>query len=166
MAAVAAVRWVLERAGGAGVGGPVLDSELQQLGLPKEHAAALTRVYSEHQPRLRQALRQASLKGESGDSSGRRGGGTSGIRVRVGKRVARILFFSLFPFSFLDSFHFRSFSFLDNFHSHFPSNNNLRICCSLIPIAITLHIINICIQFFFPDPHLPQRAAIPSGRAT
>lgn len=62
MAAVAAVRWVLERAGGAGVGGPVLDSELQQLGLPKEHAAALTRVYSEHQPRLRQALRQGSLK--------------------------------------------------------------------------------------------------------
>lgn len=66
MAAVAAVRWVLERAGGAGVDGPVLDSELQQLGLPREHAAALTRVYSEHQARLHQALRQDSLKGELG----------------------------------------------------------------------------------------------------
>lgn len=61
-AAVAAVRWVLKSAAGAAVTPSVLDSELQQLGLPKEHAAALTRVYGDHLPRLTQHLHQTSLK--------------------------------------------------------------------------------------------------------
>lgn len=61
-AAVAAVRWVLISATGAAVTPAVLDSELQQLGLPKEHAAALTRVYGDHLPRLAHHLHQTSLK--------------------------------------------------------------------------------------------------------
>ncbi|KAG0714317.1 COMM domain-containing protein 4 [Chionoecetes opilio] len=61
-AAVAAVRWVVGSAAGAAVTPAVLDSELQQLGLPKEHAAALTRVYADHLPRLALHLQQASLK--------------------------------------------------------------------------------------------------------
>lgn len=61
-AAVAAVRWVLKSAAGAAVTPSVLDSELQQLGLPKEHAAALTRVYGDHLQRLTQHLHQTSLK--------------------------------------------------------------------------------------------------------
>ncbi|XP_064104467.1 COMM domain-containing protein 4-like isoform X2 [Macrobrachium nipponense] len=61
-AVVAAVRWVLESAAGAGVTANVLDSELQQLGLPKEHAAAITKVYTEHQEALQAHLKGASLK--------------------------------------------------------------------------------------------------------
>ena len=34
-----------------------MDSELQQLGLPKEHAAAFSKVYLEHQEKLYQSLR-------------------------------------------------------------------------------------------------------------
>ncbi|XP_068209091.1 COMM domain-containing protein 4 [Palaemon carinicauda] len=61
-AVVAAVRWVLESAAGAGVTANILDSELQQLGLPKEHAAAITKVYTEHQEALQQHLKSTSLK--------------------------------------------------------------------------------------------------------
>lgn len=61
-AAVAAIRWVLESAAGAAVAPPVLDSELQQLGLPKEHASAITRVYSEHQAQLLVQLKNTSLQ--------------------------------------------------------------------------------------------------------
>lgn len=57
------MRWVLESAAGAAVTGAVLDSELQQLGLPKEHAAAITRVYNEHQAHLLTHLKDTSLRG-------------------------------------------------------------------------------------------------------
>ncbi|KAG7160289.1 COMM domain-containing protein 4-like [Homarus americanus] len=62
LAVVAAVRWVLESAAGAVVAAAVLDSELQQLGLPKEHAAAITKVYGDHHQQLLQHLRHTSLK--------------------------------------------------------------------------------------------------------
>ncbi|KAK4294614.1 hypothetical protein Pmani_032771 [Petrolisthes manimaculis] len=52
----------MESGAGAGVGAAVLDSELQQLGLPREHAAALTRVYTNHLPALTQYLRDSSLR--------------------------------------------------------------------------------------------------------
>ncbi|XP_066987937.1 COMM domain-containing protein 4 isoform X1 [Macrobrachium rosenbergii] len=65
-AVVAAVRWVLESAAGAGVTANVLDSELQQLGLPKEHATAITKVYTEHQEALQAHLKNASLKVRGG----------------------------------------------------------------------------------------------------
>ncbi|KAK3889903.1 hypothetical protein Pcinc_006125 [Petrolisthes cinctipes] len=61
-AGVAAVRWVLVSGAGAGVGAAVLDSELQQLGLPREHAAAITRVYTTHLPALTQHLKDTSLR--------------------------------------------------------------------------------------------------------
>ncbi|XP_050723103.1 COMM domain-containing protein 4-like [Eriocheir sinensis] len=61
-ASVAAVRWVLCSAAGAAVTPAVLDSELQQLGLPKEHAAAISRVYGDHLPRLTHHLQHTSLK--------------------------------------------------------------------------------------------------------
>nr|XP_045594893.1 COMM domain-containing protein 4-like [Procambarus clarkii] len=61
-AVVAAIRWVLESAAGAVVAAGVLDSELQQLGLPKEHAAALTKVYSDHHHELLRRLHDTSLK--------------------------------------------------------------------------------------------------------
>ena len=63
-AVVAAVRWILESAAGAGVTSNILDSELQQLGLPKEHATAITKVYTDQQDALKQHLKDASLKGE------------------------------------------------------------------------------------------------------
>ncbi|KAK8729970.1 hypothetical protein OTU49_008412 [Cherax quadricarinatus] len=60
-AVVAAIRWMLESAAGAVVAAAVLDSELQQLGLPKEHAAAITRVYTDHHHHLLPHLHHTSL---------------------------------------------------------------------------------------------------------
>ena len=40
----------------------VLGNELQQLGLPKEHSASLTKVYSEKSDEARNALRSQSLR--------------------------------------------------------------------------------------------------------
>ena len=51
-ACVGGLRWILTKAAGAQVSGSLLDSELQQLGLPKEHAAALIKVYSDNQDAL------------------------------------------------------------------------------------------------------------------
>ncbi|CAL4166356.1 unnamed protein product, partial [Meganyctiphanes norvegica] len=61
-AVVAAVRWILASAAGAGVAGNILDSELQQLGLPREHAQAITKVYQDHQQDLEAHARKNSLK--------------------------------------------------------------------------------------------------------
>lgn len=64
-AVVAAVRWILESAAGAGVTANILDSELQQLGLPKEHATAITKVYTDHQEAIHRHLTNTSLKVKS-----------------------------------------------------------------------------------------------------
>lgn len=61
-AVVAAVRWILASAAGAGVAGNILDSELQQLGLPREHAQAITKVYGDHQQNLEAHAKKNSLK--------------------------------------------------------------------------------------------------------
>ena len=44
------------------VSGDVLDAELQQLGLPKEHSASVSRVFSTQNSKLKQALRLGSFK--------------------------------------------------------------------------------------------------------
>ena len=55
----------MNSAAGSDTDAHVLDSELQQLGLPKEHAAALTKVYAENQEKIRTSLTSQSLKGKS-----------------------------------------------------------------------------------------------------
>lgn len=57
-ACVGGIRWILEKAAGAQVPASLLDSELQQLGLPKEHAAALTKVYGEQQSAIYNKLNE------------------------------------------------------------------------------------------------------------
>ena len=47
------------KAAGAQVATSMLDSELQQLGLPKEHAAALVKVYTDNQIAMYDKLSQA-----------------------------------------------------------------------------------------------------------
>ena len=61
-AVVATIQWILKSSAGSDTDGHVLDSELQQLGLPKEHAAALTKVYIENQDNIRSNLVNTSLK--------------------------------------------------------------------------------------------------------
>jgi len=51
-ACLGAVTWVMRRAAGAEVAADTLDAELQQLGLPPPHAAALAAVYAEAAARL------------------------------------------------------------------------------------------------------------------
>lgn len=42
----------------------IFDAELQQLGLPKEHSAAICRVHSEYAEALRTFLSENTLKGK------------------------------------------------------------------------------------------------------
>ncbi|XP_076050357.1 COMM domain-containing protein 4 [Oratosquilla oratoria] len=64
-AAIAALRWILDHAAGGGVPSAVLESELQQLGLPKEHAAAIAKVYIENKDKLELTLRNQTLRASS-----------------------------------------------------------------------------------------------------
>ncbi|GFG35383.1 hypothetical protein Cfor_10117 [Coptotermes formosanus] len=61
-AAVAALLFVLETSARHGVDGETLGSELQQLGLPREHAAALCRVYSDNLTSISSRLQDQSLR--------------------------------------------------------------------------------------------------------
>ena len=61
-ACVALVEFVMKSAARHGCNGETLSSELQQLGLPKEHATALCRVYDDSQTKLEDLLRDSSLK--------------------------------------------------------------------------------------------------------
>ena len=63
---VAALQFVLESASRFGIEEEEhLRAELQQLGLPREHAAALARVHTETGRDIRQRLLDSSLMGES-----------------------------------------------------------------------------------------------------
>lgn len=65
-ATVAVLNFILSSAAKHSVDGESLSSELQQLGLPKEHAASLCRCYEEKQSPLQEHLRAGSLRGEGG----------------------------------------------------------------------------------------------------
>ncbi|XP_063554809.1 COMM domain-containing protein 4 [Gorilla gorilla gorilla] len=60
-ATVAVLSFMLSGAAKHSVDGESLASELQQLGLPKEHAASLCRCYEEKQSPLQKHLRVCSL---------------------------------------------------------------------------------------------------------
>ncbi|XP_023408692.1 COMM domain-containing protein 4 isoform X2 [Loxodonta africana] len=62
-ATVAVLSFILSSAAKHSVDGESLSSELQQLGLPKEHAASLCRCYEEKQSLLQEHLRACSLRG-------------------------------------------------------------------------------------------------------
>ncbi|XP_032198295.1 COMM domain-containing protein 4 isoform X4 [Mustela erminea] len=64
-ATVAVLSFILSSAAKHSVDGESLSSELQQLGLPKEHAASLCRCYEEKQSPLQEHLRACSLRGET-----------------------------------------------------------------------------------------------------
>ncbi|XP_045442634.1 COMM domain-containing protein 4 isoform X5 [Pipistrellus kuhlii] len=61
-ATVAVLSFILSSAAKHSVDGESLSSELQQLGLPKEHAASLCRCYEEKQSPLQEYLRACSLR--------------------------------------------------------------------------------------------------------
>ncbi|KAM5243125.1 COMM domain-containing protein 4 [Hipposideros larvatus] len=61
-ATVAVLSFILSSAAKHSVDGESLSSELQQLGLPKEHAASLCRCYEEKQSPLQEYLRADSLR--------------------------------------------------------------------------------------------------------
>ncbi|POI31522.1 hypothetical protein CIB84_004727, partial [Bambusicola thoracicus] len=61
-AAIAVLDFILSNAAKHNVDGESLSSELQQLGLPKEHATGLCRSYEEKQSSLQDSLRAGSLR--------------------------------------------------------------------------------------------------------
>uniref|UniRef100_A0A8C5QUQ0 COMM domain containing 4 n=1 Tax=Leptobrachium leishanense TaxID=445787 RepID=A0A8C5QUQ0_9ANUR len=61
-ATVAVLCFILSSAAKHNVSSDNLSSELQQLGLPKEHAASLCRSYEEKQNALQETLRESSLR--------------------------------------------------------------------------------------------------------
>uniref|UniRef100_A0A8D0GPP0 COMM domain containing 4 n=1 Tax=Sphenodon punctatus TaxID=8508 RepID=A0A8D0GPP0_SPHPU len=61
-ATVAVLSFILSSAAKYNVDSESLSSELQQLGLPKEHATALCRSYEEKQSPLQDSLRACSLR--------------------------------------------------------------------------------------------------------
>ncbi|OWK09002.1 COMMD4 [Cervus elaphus hippelaphus] len=63
-ATVAVLSFILSSAAKHSVDGESLSSELQQLGLPKEHAASLCRCYEEKQSPLQERLRACSLRAD------------------------------------------------------------------------------------------------------
>ncbi|XP_054572655.1 COMM domain-containing protein 4 isoform X5 [Eptesicus fuscus] len=69
-ATVAVLSFILSSAAKHSVDGESLSSELQQLGLPKEHAASLCRCYEEKQSPLQEYLRACSLRGWQAQAGG------------------------------------------------------------------------------------------------
>lgn len=61
-ATIAAVDYIFSSAGKYSVDGESLSNELQQLGLPKELAAALCKVYSDKKDLLQDALKKKSMR--------------------------------------------------------------------------------------------------------
>ncbi|NXE16493.1 COMD4 protein, partial [Lophotis ruficrista] len=61
-ATIAVLGFILSSAAKHNVDGESLSSELQQLGLPKEHASGLCRSYEEKQGSLQESLRACSLR--------------------------------------------------------------------------------------------------------
>ncbi|KAJ9592499.1 hypothetical protein L9F63_015816 [Diploptera punctata] len=61
-ACVAALLFILSTSARHGVDGDTLNNELQQLGLPREHATALCRVYSDNANVISNTLRSQSLR--------------------------------------------------------------------------------------------------------
>ena len=61
-ALVSAVCWILRSGAANNLDHSTLNSELLQLGTPKEHAGALARVYREHSAALIALSRQSSLR--------------------------------------------------------------------------------------------------------
>ncbi|KAL7644410.1 UNVERIFIED_CONTAM: hypothetical protein RMT77_005241 [Armadillidium vulgare] len=61
-AVVAAIRWIISNAAGAEVEPKVLRSELEQLGLTKEHSIIISEVYDTEKERLQDSLKQRTLQ--------------------------------------------------------------------------------------------------------
>ncbi|XP_034181189.1 COMM domain-containing protein 4 [Osmia lignaria lignaria] len=61
-AMVAALELMLTSSARYGVSATDLSSELQQLGLPREHSAAIARLYMDYSPRITAALSSQSLR--------------------------------------------------------------------------------------------------------
>ncbi|KAI6078001.1 COMM domain-containing protein 4 [Aix galericulata] len=61
-ATIAVLDFIFSSAAKHNVDGESLSSELQQLGLPKEHATGLCRSYEEKQSSLQESLRACSLR--------------------------------------------------------------------------------------------------------
>ncbi|XP_071097902.1 COMM domain-containing protein 4-like, partial [Haliotis cracherodii] len=61
-ASIAALTFILTSAAKYSVDGDTLSNELQQLGLPKEHAGSLTKSYSDSLDKLQMRLQEQSLR--------------------------------------------------------------------------------------------------------
>lgn len=62
-AMVAALELIFTSSARYGVSAADLSSELQQLGLPREHSAAIARLHTDHCPQITAALSSQSLRG-------------------------------------------------------------------------------------------------------
>ncbi|CAI8052848.1 COMM domain-containing protein 4 [Geodia barretti] len=62
-AAIAALSFIFTSAAKHSVAGDTLDNELQQLGLPKENAGSVCKVYGDNIQKLTAALNDRSLRG-------------------------------------------------------------------------------------------------------
>ncbi|XP_050398696.1 COMM domain-containing protein 4 [Patella vulgata] len=67
-ASIAVLSFILTSAAKYNVDGETLSNELQQLGLPKEHSTSLCKSYGDALEKLKECLRQQSLKLSSLDS--------------------------------------------------------------------------------------------------
>lgn len=61
-ACVALLEFVLKCSARNNCNGEILSSELQQLGLPKEHSTSICKVYDDVQSKLEACLKSSSLK--------------------------------------------------------------------------------------------------------
>ena len=59
---VALIEFILKCSAKHSCNGDTLSSELQQLGLPKEHSTSICKVYDENQNKLETFLKNSSLK--------------------------------------------------------------------------------------------------------
>ncbi|XP_054751000.1 COMM domain-containing protein 4-like [Lytechinus pictus] len=67
-ASIAALSFILSSAAKYNVDGESLSNELQQLGLPKEHSAALSRSYGDKREKMQETFRSRSLRLSKFDS--------------------------------------------------------------------------------------------------
>lgn len=61
---VAALELIFTSSARYGVSAADLSSELQQLGLPREHSTAVARLHTDHCPQITAVLASQSLRGE------------------------------------------------------------------------------------------------------
>lgn len=92
---VAALELIFTSSARYGVSAADLSSELQQLGLPREHSAAIARLHTDHCPQITATLSSQSLRGKEKSNLTK--------FSRVLRKTVRVNAFTLLPVSRLSS---------------------------------------------------------------